>query len=274
LSGVGAAASPTDRVKRVPVRGGSIAEGAAPALCAPLTGRTVEALCAEATALLAQGPDLLEWRVDHLDPFAQGDAVAVAAVALREVLAAAVPGAVARVPLLVTLRAAREGGVDRGLDDVQRAQRLADFVRAGHADLVDLEAASDPAALAVLRAACRDARVPLLLSAHDFGRTPPVDEMVAVFARMASLGADVAKLAVMPRSEADVAALLEATAQADRTLAIPLISMSMGELGVQSRVIGHRSGSRITWGSGLAASAPGQLPLSALRRSVEESLRP
>lgn len=260
--------------KPIPFRGGQVATGDAPALCAALVGDTEAALCAEASTLLGQRPDLLEWRVDHLRSAADPVALTAAAVALRKVLAESVRGGGAPVPLLITLRAAREGGVDRGLDDVQRAQRLADLVRAGHADLVDLEAASDPAALGVLRAACREAGVPLLLSAHDFGGTPPVDEMVAVFARMAALGADIAKLAVMPRSEADVAALLEATAVAGRSLSIPLVSMSMGELGVQSRVIGHRHGSRITWGSGVAASAPGQLPLSALRRSVEESLRP
>jgi 3-dehydroquinate dehydratase-1 len=265
--------------KPIPFRGGQVATGDAPALCAALVGDTEAALCAEASTLLGQRPDLLEWRADHLGLAADPVALTAAAVALRKVLAESVReggvrGGGAPVPLLITLRAAREGGVDRGLDDVQRAQRLADLVRAGHADLVDLEAASDPAALAMLRAACREAGVPLLLSAHDFGRTPPVDEMVAVFARMAALGADIAKLAVIPRSEADVAALLEATAVAGRSLSIPLVSMSMGELGVQSRVIGHRHGSRITWGSGVAASAPGQLPLSVLRRSVEASLRP
>ena len=260
--------------KPIPFRGGQVATGDAPALCAALVGDTEAALCAEASTLLGQRPDLLEWRVDHLRSAADPVALTAAAVALRKVLAESVRGGGTPVPLLITLRAAHEGGVDRGLDDVQRAQRLAVLVRAGYADLVDLEAASDPAALGVLRAACREAGVPLLLSAHDFGGTPPVDEMVAVFARMAALGADIAKLAVMPRSEADVAALLEATAVAGRSLSIPLVSMSMGELGVQSRVIGHRHGSRITWGSGVAASAPGQLPLSALRRSVEASLRP
>jgi 3-dehydroquinate dehydratase-1 len=269
--------------KPIPFRGGQVATGDAPALCAALVGDTEPALCTEASILLGQRPDLLEWRADHLGSAADPVALTAAATALRKVLAEPLREGVAGdgtggggtpVPLLITLRAAHEGGVDRGLDDVQRAQRLAVLVRAGHADLVDLEAASDPAALGVLRAACREAGVPLLLSAHDFGGTPPVDEMVAVFARMAALGADIAKLAVMPRSEADVAALLEATAVAGRSLSIPLVSMSMGELGVQSRVIGHRHGSRITWGSGVAASAPGQLPLPALRRSVEESLRP
>ncbi len=110
-----------------------------------------------------------------------------------------------------------------------------------------------------------------MLSAHHFDRTPPVDEMVRAFARAADLGADVAKLAVMPRSARDVDALLAATADADRSLAIPLVSMAMGEMGVASRVIGFRYGSRITWASAGAASAPGQLPLTELRRRLREA---
>jgi 3-dehydroquinate dehydratase-1 len=114
--------------------------------------------------------------------------------------------------------------------------------------------------------------VPLVLSAHHFDRTPPVVEMVAAFRRAADRGADIAKLAVMPRDPRDVAALLAATAEADRTLAIPLVSMAMDEVGIESRVTGHRHGSRITWASAGAVSAPGQLPLAELRRRLREAL--
>lgn len=260
--------------KPIPVRGGMIATGAAPALCAPLVGRTADEVCAEAIALIDQRPDLIEWRIDHLELAADADALGAAAVALRGALASAPQRGAPRPPLLITLRAVREGGAARGLDDLQRVRQLAALLRAGHADLVDLEAAADPAAIEVLRTACREVEVPLLLSAHELHRTPAVDAMVATFGRMAALGADIAKLAVMPRSASDVENLLEATALADRSLAIPLVSMSMGDLGARSRVSGHRFGSRITWGSGLAASAPGQSPLAVLRAAVEASLRP
>ena len=219
-------------------------------------------------AALARGddaaPDLLEWRVDAFDGASDAAALSAAAAALREAAGA--------LPLLVTLRAAREGGRDHGLDDAQRAARVITLVDAGVADLVDFETDADPAALRALRAACRDAGVPLLLSAHHFDRTPPVGDMVGAFARAADRGADVAKLAVMPRSADDVHALLAATADADRSLDIPLVSMAMGEPGVASRIIGSRHGSRITWASAGAVSAPGQLPLAELRRRLREEL--
>ena len=246
-------------------------QGEAPLVCVPLVGATVPAIRDEARtmAALAQvgdasAPDLLEWRVDAFDGAADVVALAGAAAALRETTGP--------LPLLVTLRAAREGGRDQGLDDAERAARLIALIDAGSADLADFETDADPAALRALRATCRSAGVPLVLSAHHFDRTPPVDEMARAFARAADLGADVAKLAVMPQDARDVQALLAATAEADRRLSIPLVSMAMGELGVASRVVGFRYGSRITWASAGAASAPGQLPLGQLRARLRDAL--
>ena len=257
--------------KPIIVRGRPLGQGGAPLVCVPLVGASASALRGEARtmAALARGgddaaPDLLEWRVDAFDGASDAAALSAAAAALREAAGA--------LPLLVTLRAAREGGRDHGLDDAERAARVIALVDSGIADLADFETDADPAALRALRAACRDAGVPLLLSAHHFDRTPPVGDMVGAFARAADRGADVAKLAVMPRSADDVHALLAATADADRSLDIPLVSMAMGEPGVASRITGFRHGSRITWASAGAASAPGQLPLTELRRRLREEL--
>ena len=257
--------------KPVIVRGQPLGQGEAPIVCVPLVGATAEAVCAEARAMAAlaaaadpDAPDLLEWRIDALDTVADEAVLLRAALALREAAGA--------LPLLATLRAAREGGRDHGLDDAARAVRLITLVDAGVAGLIDFETDAEPAALRALQAACRDQGVPLVLSAHHFGRTPPVVEMVAAFRRAADLGAEVAKLAVMPQDAGDVESLLAATAEADRALAIPLVSMAMGEMGVASRVIGFRYGSRITWASAGAASAPGQLPLATLRARLREAL--
>ena len=257
--------------KPIVVRGRTLGQGEAPLVCVPLVGATASAIREEARtmAALAQvgdasAPDLLEWRVDAFDGAADVVALASAAAALRETAGS--------LPLLATLRAAREGGRDQGLDDAERAARLIALIDAGSADLADFETDADPAALRALRATCRSAGVPLVLSAHHLDRTPTVGDMVGAFARAADLGADVAKLAVMPQDARDAQALLAATAEADRRLSIPLVSMAMGELGVASRVVGYRYGSRITWASAGAASAPGQLPLGQLRARLRDAL--
>ena len=45
----------------------------------------------------------------------------------------------------------------------------------------------------------------------------------------------------------------------------PYITMSMGKLGLVSRISGELTGSAVTFGSASAASAPGQLPVGELR---------
>lgn len=257
--------------KPLQLRGRPLGEGDAPLVCVPLVGGDAAEVCAQARAMAvaattpgAAAPDLLEWRVDALDAAGDASALGAAARALR--------AAAGTLPLLVTLRAAREGGRDHGLDDAARVARLTALIGMGVADLVDLETDAAPEALRDLREACRRQGVALVLSAHHFDRTPPVAQMLAAFRRAADLGADVAKLAVMPTVPGDVDALLAATAQADAALAIPIVSMSMGEAGVPSRVRGFRHGSRITWASAAAASAPGQLPLAELRARLREEL--
>jgi 3-dehydroquinate dehydratase I len=83
-----------------------------------------------------------------------------------------------------------------------------------------------------------------------------------------ALGGDIGKLAVMPRSSADVLALLQATLQASSELAIPVAGMSMGALGAVTRLAGGEFGSALTFAVGQAASAPGQLPIEELRRAL------
>ena len=102
-------------------------------------------------------------------------------------------------------------------------------------------------------------------SSHDFCGTPGTELMVNSLRAMQLLGADMCKLAVMPQKEADVVKLLEVTWQmkewyGDR----PRITMSMGSLGILSRLSGELFGSAMTFGSAGRASAPGQVEAGAL----------
>ena len=107
-----------------------------------------------------------------------------------------------------------------------------------------------------------------MLSFHDFQRTPPLQELLERFRQAQALGADLAKVAVMPQHPADVLTLLQATWQASEELAIPVAGMAMGALGAVSRVAGGEFGSALTFAVGQAASAPGQLPIEDLRAAL------
>ena len=108
------------------------------------------------------------------------------------------------------------------------------------------------------------------MSNHDFEKTPSFDEITGRLIGMKQLGADVAKLACMPNSAKDVLTLLSATEAVKAQYPDePIITMSMGKLGVISRISGELFGSALTFGSAKKASAPGQLEVTALRQILQ-----
>lgn len=243
------------------LRGQPLAGGALPAVCIPLVARTADGLLAEAAAAAAQRPDLLEWRVDHFEGIAAtNDVVALAGEIRRHG---------GGLPLLFTRRAAVEGGQPVALSGDQVAELYTSVCAAGDVDLVDIETASDPRHVATVARAARSHGVALVLSFHDFQRTPALEQLLARFRQAHALGADLAKVAVMPHTPGDVLTLLQATWQASRELPIAVAGMAMGPLGAVSRVAGGEFGSALTFAMGQNASAPGQLPMADLRAALE-----
>ena len=104
---------------------------------------------------------------------------------------------------------------------------------------------------------------------HDFDATPSQEEIVRRLSLMEEKNADICKIAVMPNSNQDVLTLLQATAEMKSKATRPLITMSMGALGMVSRVSGEVFGSSATFGAAKKASAPGQVPVSVLRDMLE-----
>ena len=242
------------------VNGQPLAGGRLPAVCAPLVARTQAALLAEAAAVAAKEPDLLEWRIDFYEGIADTGSVLRAARELRE--------AARGIPVLFTRRSHREGGQAIPLDEPGVVALYRAVCAAGLVDLADFEMGNDAAHVSQVREFTRAAGLPLILSFHDFGATPPTNELAARFAQAKALGADVAKVAVMPSSMEDVHRLLGATLQASGTLGIPVISMAMGPLGAVSRLCGGVFGSALTFAMGAAASAPGQMPIEDVRAGL------
>lgn len=240
--------------------GRPLAGGRLPAVCAPLVGRSRADLVAEARAVAAKQPDLLEWRVDFLGALADTGEVLRTAAAIRE--------AAGGIPILFTRRAQWEGGQPIALAEPQVLALYEAVAASGSVDLVDFEMGNEAAHVAQVRACTRRHGLPLVLSFHDFQRTPGDEDLRARFAQAQRLGADVAKVAVMPQSEEDVLRLLAATLHASRTLAIPVISMAMGGLGAVSRLCGGVFGSALTFAVGAAASAPGQIPIEDVRAAL------
>jgi 3-dehydroquinate dehydratase I len=229
-----------------------------PRIVVPLTSAEPAGLRREVAAALDAGTDLVEWRVDHFARHGDVDAVVAQSRALADQLGT--------VPLLVTFRTAAEGGAS-ALPDQDYLALLRAVCEQGAADLVDVEYRRG-FAQAVIDVAHANG-VPVVASNHDFEGTPAEEDMVGRLATMERMGADVAKVAVMPHSMLDVHALLRATTVRFEEARIPLVTMSMGPLGVISRLSGQLFGSCATFATVGAASAPGQVQVADTRAVLD-----
>lgn len=247
--------------KPIQLGGKPIAGSKFPLICAPLVGRTFDRLICELDEVLPKKPDVLEWRVDFFDEI--GDATAVIAAA------SAIKDKAGKIPLLFTRRSVMEGGEIIALSEAQVITLYNTVCASNCIDLIDYEMANDPANIAQVRASACDNGILLVLSFHNFSFTPGLETLIEKFLLADQLGADVAKVAVMPRDMDDVLTLLTATYQASKKLDIPLISMSMGPLGAITRVAGSVFGSALSFAVGAASSAPGQVPIEDLNAALE-----
>lgn len=239
--------------KPIELKGKPVGGGKFPLICTPLVGRTGDAILLEVQQVLAKKPDLLEWRVDFFEDI--GDTAAVLE------LASSIRQAAGAVPLLFTRRSSREGGEKIALSEEEVVALYGAVCRSGHVDLVDFEMSNEAAQVRQVRQFSLAHGVKLMLSFHDFQATPELELLNRRFLQAQQLGADIAKVAVMPRRLEDVLTLLSATLQASQQLTIPLVSMSMGGYGSLTRLFGWTFGSAMTFAIGAGSSAPGQVPI-------------
>ena len=242
--------------KPIAVHGQPIAGGKLPLVCIPLIGRTPTEVMAELALVLPKQPDVLEWRVDFFEQIDDTAAVIAAAAAIKS--------KAGEIPLLFTRRSVIEGGEKIALNEEQVVALYVEVCQSQTIDLIDYEMVNDAANIARVRAAAHSNDIKLVMSFHNFSCTPALDALVGKFLMAEQLGADVAKVAVMPRDMNDVLTLLAATQQASQTLKIPLISMSMGPLGSLTRLLGCAFGSALSFAVGARSSAPGQVPIEDL----------
>ncbi|PLN41405.1 type I 3-dehydroquinate dehydratase, partial [Klebsiella pneumoniae] len=140
----------------------------------------------------------------------------------------------------------------------------------GLVDVIDIELFNDEAQIRSLVDDAHAAGVKVIMSNHDFHKTPAQEDIIYRLRRMQDLGADLPKIAVMPQSPQDVLTLLAATLTMKEKYATrPLITMSMGKSGGVSRVTGRLFGSAMTFGTVGQASAPGQIAIAKLREVMD-----
>lgn len=265
-------------MKKVNVGGMLLGDGTAK-ICVPLVAGSEEALL-EQLRFLQTLPDyaydFTEFRADFYSLlFASSDAALLPDYAeVLEQALSLIRGCTADRPVLFTFRTRAEGG-ERALSQEDYLSLNLAAVAAG-ADLIDVELTAEERSLPAggqengeegIVADIHRAGGLVIGSSHDFGRTPGKTEMLRRLIRMQDLGCDVTKIAVMPKSRSDVLELLGAAEMmADGIADRPFVCLSMGGLGVASRLAPELCGSAFSFATAGRASAPGQVSAELLAR--------
>ena len=204
-----------------------------------------------------QGAGAAELRADLLADPAQ---VSAALTAVR---------AASSLPLLLTYRSATEGGKGAG-----HGQGYEDYLASLlqlHPPVAALDIEMACPASKALVAAAKAGGYDVVGSCHDFTATPSAAQITQKLAQITAAGADITKVAYMPRDAQDVAALRHAAHDfAGAYPHQPLIAISMGQLGAPSRTDLVNCLTFATIADGVA-SAPGQATIAYVRAWLENT---
>ena len=244
----------------IEIKGVIIGEGK-PKVCVPIVESHDEAILNKLKEFNELEVDMIELRIDFYENIHQEDALRnlflnIAALQIQK-------------PVILTIRTAAEGGeVEIDPKDYFNVYKLA--VEANAFDIYDVELALGTNMAIELRTLIHDAGKYMLMSSHNFDRTPEVDSLMQKFRSMDSLEADIMKVAVMPEDYQDLLNLLSFTVQAKHEYAQkPIVTMSMSSIGLTSRLVGEQFGSAITFASVGKASAPGQIYYQELNQMLD-----
>ncbi len=228
-----------------------------PKICIPLTGKNREEIIEEMEIVKKSNPDLIEWRVDFFEESDNPERVC-------EMLGT-INDSFKQIPVLFTFRTKEEGG-EKSIMSEDYVKLLKEVSERRLADIVDVQVFWYGEKSEDFIKELKETGAVVLASSHHFEGTPSVREMSDALYTMENKGADIVKLAVMPQSGKDVCALLEATMERKEHSNKPMITMSMGQSGMLSRICGELTGSCVTFASGKQASAPGQIKADELKK--------
>lgn len=229
-------------------------------IAVPIVGKTLEEVLISAENILKSDFDLVELRIDHFEDVENLEKLSNLLEELRKVLGDRA--------ILSTFRTSAEGGVKELADE--KYFEINKFIITNKlADAIDLEVFKNEEDVVTTTKLAKENGVAVIMSNHDFDKTPEQDEIVRRLKLMETLGADVCKIAVMPNTSDDVITLLSATNTANKEVNRPVITMSMGKLGLVSRLAGGVFGSTLSFGAVGKVSAPGQIESEKLRTFID-----
>jgi 3-dehydroquinate dehydratase-1 len=173
-------------------------------------------------------------------------------------------------PVILTNRSSKEGGKWEGKED-DRIEILTNLVSLKEGpDAIDIELSAGREAIDRVVKAAKACGKTVIVSSHDFLKTPAFHEMKIILQEGFLAGADIVKLAVMPHSRRDVLDLLRVALET-RESGDAVCAIAMGKLGKHTRAIAPFYGSVLTYAAvdGTVSAAPGQFQVDEVKKILE-----
>lgn len=241
-------------MKTINVKDVIIGEGI-PKIAVSIIGTTTEEIMGILENIDREKVDIVEWRADYFESLFNPQRVLETLKLIRKSLI--------DIPIIFTLRTLDEGG-EKKIDIDYYTFLNKEIAASGDADLIDIQVFLNKEKVRENIENIRKENVFVIGSNHDFNKTPKKVDMINRLKFMESLGFDIFKLAVMPCSTGDVLDLLSVTDTMKKLTDNPIITISMGSLGIISRISGETFGSSVTFGAMGKVSAPGQISVEKL----------
>ncbi|EMH1636951.1 type I 3-dehydroquinate dehydratase [Acinetobacter baumannii] len=253
----------TAQVNAEPVALAAQAQPAATAVktIVPITAKTKEQALAQAQVIAnTADADLAEFRIDLLSFASDTKQVIALGHELKKILG--------NKPMIATIRTKNEGS-QLEISDADYVKTYQAYLKNPFMDWLDVEMFRDQKVVSEIVQKAHQKKVLVVMSNHDFQKTPSQDEIEKRLLKQDQMGADVLKIAVMPKSKQDVFTLMNATLKVSQQTTKPLLTMSMGQLGTISRVATANMGGSYSFGMIGQASAPGQIDVTKLKQILQ-----
>lgn len=227
----------------------------------PITAKTKEQALAQAQVIAnTADADLAEFRIDLLSFASDTKQVIALGHELKKILG--------HKPMIATIRTKNEGG-QLEISDADYGKTYKAYLKNPFMDWLDVEMFRDQKVVSEIVQKAHQKKVLVVMSNHDFQKTPSQDEIEKRLLKQDQMGADILKIAVMPKSKQDVFTLMNATLKVSQQTTKPLLTMSMGQLGTISRVATANMGGSYSFGMIGQASAPGQIDVTKLKQILQ-----
>lgn len=175
-----------------------------------------------------------------------------------------------KVPIILTVRLKEEGGKFKGSEE-EREEILTKCIGL-RPDFIDIELSS-PFLNEDLVDFAKMNGVKIIGSYHSFQDTPPTNILLKKIDTASRLDLDVAKIVTYAKEIEDNLTVLSLHSAAKKYLRdMEIVAFCMGENGLISRVLCPLFGSKFTFASLGAPTAPGQISLQKMRQ-IQELLK-